>query len=51
MCYKLYGTKNNGVAFNEAIQRCKNERANLVSLTDIYENGKYPLLTFILFLF
>ncbi|VBB31977.1 unnamed protein product, partial [Acanthocheilonema viteae] len=36
MCYKLY---DNTVTFNEAIQRCKNERANLVSLTDIYENG------------
>ncbi|VDN91744.1 unnamed protein product [Brugia pahangi] len=39
MCYKLYGTNNNGVTFSEAIQRCKNEKANLVSLTDMYENG------------
>ncbi|EFO17861.1 hypothetical protein LOAG_10637, partial [Loa loa] len=39
MCYKLYGTNANGVTFSEAIQRCKIDKANLVSLTDIYENG------------
>ncbi|MCP9258603.1 Macrophage mannose receptor 1 [Dirofilaria immitis] len=26
MCYKVYGTKGNGATFNEAIQRCKNEK-------------------------
>lgn len=45
MCYKLHGTEDNGVTFSEAIQRCKNEKANLVSLTDTYENGKFTMLT------
>lgn len=47
MCYKLYGMENDSVTFSEAIQRCKNEKANLASLSDIYENGKYMILVFL----
>ncbi|VDN39703.1 unnamed protein product [Gongylonema pulchrum] len=43
MCYKVFGTKNSGVSFSEAINGCKNEKANLVSLTDIYEHGFFHL--------
>lgn len=39
MCYKVFGTMNNGVTFNEAINGCKNEKASLVSLSNIYEHG------------